>query len=608
MNTTAKSSPEADEGALYTLALEAYTRGDLFAAQRLFSQVVALNGEFRQQADEFLLIIARSLLNIATGRSYRSYDRGDSDVRKALPDYEESPHRPSLKGDPPLVPPEIVQRTPHLTVPDDPPLSRGQRFDAVVYADESAPGPGEESDAIRLTGATAYDVEVWTAGTEHFDQISPRVAMMQIDSAKPDSTPLKFSIRVKPELASTDDAALFAYFFYRGRPCGKVRRAVSIQTVAPQQPLRQAPRLAIATNAAPPDLTIEVTDPTRTRQHLKVRCWSQLLSEGRPEEPADWDLSAETGTLVLGFMQEFMKPDQKPKELVWSLKGAGKNLFDATPPAFQKLYWELVDRGTPPTSILVVSEEPYVPWELIVPHRRLPDGNRDIRPALGADCAVGRWITDDHFTPKQTVPLIDCYVIAPHYPGPKPAPLKHAATEASMVLSVVPGQIIDPADLATIDTTLGARGASLLHFVCHGVAGTATGVQAMYVENGPSGVTQMTSLQVLAMEGMIAAAGKQPLIFLNACEVGRPSAALVGIGGFAKAFIDLGASGVIAPLWSVSDKIAADVATRFYHAVQTQTGRPFADILREIRQLAYTTGEDTYAAYAFYGDPNARAI
>ena len=61
---------------------------------------------------------------------------------------------------------------------------------------------------------------------------------------------------------------------------------------------------------------------------------------------------------------------------------------------------------------------------------------------------------------------------------------------------------------------------------------------------------------------------------------------------------------------SVRDSIAFNVAERFYAAVkEAQTGgaRSYADILREIRALAYdpAVAEDTYAAYCFYGDPLA---
>jgi CHAT domain-containing protein len=98
-----------------------------------------------------------------------------------------------------------------------------------------------------------------------------------------------------------------------------------------------------------------------------------------------------------------------------------------------------------------------------------------------------------------------------------------------------------------------------------------------------------------------------PLVVLNACEVGRLTPALRGAGGLAQALIERGAGGVVAALWSVADEPAHEVARIFYE--EALKGRPFAEILQEIRRRAYEgadLGEDTFAAYAFYGDPGAK--
>jgi len=129
-------------------------------------------------------------------------------------------------------------------------------------------------------------------------------------------------------------------------------------------------------------------------------------------------------------------------------------------------------------------------------------------------------------------------------------------------------------------------------------------VQIIRLENGQnlnsSQIRGMTDVDRIFEE-------KHPFVFLNACEVGRTAPALVGVGGFAKSFVDLGASAVVAPLWSVKDNIAHAVAQEFYTRVKAQPNVPFAEILRDLRKKAYLAGqaEDTYAAYCFYGDPAA---
>ena len=79
----------------------------------------------------------------------------------------------------------------------------------------------------------------------------------------------------------------------------------------------------------------------------------------------------------------------------------------------------------------------------------------------------------------------------------------------------------------------------------------------------------------------------RPLVFLNACEVGRLEPGLVGAGGFAEAFMNLGAGGVVAALWSVKDDLAHQLAEEFYRRVEAEPTTPYAAILRDLRARSY---------------------
>jgi CHAT domain-containing protein len=214
--------------------------------------------------------------------------------------------------------------------------------------------------------------------------------------------------------------------------------------------------------------------------------------------------------------------------------------------------------------------------------------------------------------------LVDSFVISPVYAPP----LSFAQDEAKLVKDSFAGEIITPANFDNIEKNLGSQGKSLVHFCCHGedqetlIAAigsrnedehdkrTRSRVQIIRLENGQT----LNSTQILGMAGVDTIfEQKHPLVFLNACEVGRGIPALLGVGGFAKSFLDLRASAVIAPLWSVKDTIAHEIAETFYKRVKAEPNTPFAEILRDLRRKAYAPGEaqDTYAAYCFYGDPGA---
>jgi len=133
-----------------------------------------------------------------------------------------------------------------------------------------------------------------------------------------------------------------------------------------------------------------------------------------------------------------------------------------------------------------------------------------------------------------------------------------------------------------------------------------SGPQTILLDNE---VDNLICTQVESLKGFTSAFAKaHTFVFLNACEVGRPTPSLVGIGGFANSFLRIGASGVVAPLWSVDDSIAHEVACQFYEAIHKSPKVPLAKVLQQIRARAYTgEAEDTWAAYSFYGDPLASA-
>src|SRR5262249_51775237 len=146
-------------------------------------------------------------------------------------------------------------------------------------------------------------------------------------------------------------------------------------------------------------------------------------------------------------------------------------------------------------------------------------------------------------------------------------------------------------------------GKTLVHFICHGedaetaiaairsgqpAKQTKTMVQIIKLERGQ----KLNSSQLRGLPNVEAMFTQhRPFVFLNACEVGRAMPALVGVGGFAKSFIDLGASAVIAPLWGVKDAIAQNIAATFYQRVLAEPQTPFAEILRDLRRKAYEPGK-----------------
>jgi CHAT domain-containing protein len=135
-----------------------------------------------------------------------------------------------------------------------------------------------------------------------------------------------------------------------------------------------------------------------------------------------------------------------------------------------------------------------------------------------------------------------------------------------------------------------------LHFAVHGSYAPEGVLEGLILVDGDT-------LDPMAVKG--SAFARAPFVFLNACQVGSGNEVLGDYAGLAEAFLHAGASAVVAPLWSIDDAAAKDLALRFYTSVFDE-GRPPAEVLRdERRDFAgpYGDGAATRLAYQYFGHP-----
>jgi hypothetical protein len=517
----------------------------------------------------------------------------------------------------------IERRTPHMDLSTAKPLKPGTRFTVLVYADDQSARASEQSEGIVISAppsVTRFQIDIKLVCSAHFTVVhSSSSRRLIIWRKKARTNEVKFEVAVAPlhQLPKTKPR-ISALFYYLERPSGKVTREPVIEGLKVSKtrdegrkiPTSDAfgdpngdapPTLEVQHGAFPADFTISVLEgDERDGCHFKMI--ADARSSGDHWE-GTWSLPRKTDEIVTGAMEQFTASTQSPITRIAALKGAGIEMFRATPKKFQDMFWQMVDRKALPKNILVISEEPYVPWELMVPQRYKTDGTIETREALGVEFPIGRWVTTTYVSPPQKIALEQTYVVAPQYGVGRE--LRNSAKEAQMVQKLFsPSSRISPALVKNIDSTLAQGGTTLLHFVCHGKAGFP---QAISLEQDRE---QLSSWDVRALKGFLDSFPKaRTFVFLNACEVGRTMPALVGVGGFGNSFVEIGSSAVVAPLWSVDDDIAHKVATEFYRAVVNSPTIPFAEVLRRIRANGYSgQADDSWAAYCFYGDPSAHRV
>jgi hypothetical protein len=510
------------------------------------------------------------------------------------------------------IPASLLQRFPHMRVDPSGPLPPGASFEVSVFANTTPPEASEKVEPLIINAPPeikVFDVTVWLLGTPHFEITGPNPKSITITRDDADSTTGTFQVHVRDDILDPAPPRLTALFQYNHRPCGSVRRDIDLGHKS-SDPIRAGvgtadPRMEIEPSAEPADIVVTVSNPTPDGLVYDCIVTTPHLPKFRDGHKEEWRPGGTTEKVVDRYFKFFTAPGLSDDLRVANLTGAGVQLFDKVAPAhFKEAFWALLDGGHPLRSISIVSIEPFTPWELMVPNRRKPVGPPEQRRALGVEFAVGRWISSDYRSSRQRITLSDSLVFAPIYSEKKgPAPLAHSAEECEFVRKEFPGKSIAPADFTGFERAMAAGARSLIHFICHGKSAEA-GEPTIYAQDG----TPVPSFAFTGGKTTPAAIAKRkPFVFMNACEGGRTVPNMVGVGGFAPTFIELGASCVVAPLWSVKDTFAHVVAEEFYRQVKSEPGKPFAAILASIRAQAYKAdgAEDTYAAYCFYGDPLA---
>jgi len=186
--------------------------------------------------------------------------------------------------------------------------------------------------------------------------------------------------------------------------------------------------------------------------------------------------------------------------------------------------------------------------------------------------------------------------------APRNPSVPNGAAEADLICTLFNGTSLLPASISKLDAVLASNAFELVHFACHGQTSGAR--QELRLE----GNERLAPHFLQALPGVRAGLERsKPLVFLNACEVGRQAPRLLDAGGFPVALVELAAGSVIAPLWSVKDQSAFEMAREFYEIAIGDPTLPAAEIVSRLRRRAYEDDpfDDTYAAYTFYGDPLA---
>lgn len=259
-------------------------------------------------------------------------------------------------------------------------------------------------------------------------------------------------------------------------------------------------------------------------------------------------------------------------------------------------------------SLLITSDDPWIPWELVTPQDPGEDEPWDEPndPPLCETFQLSRWVAGRGAPDRVT--LATGTWVAP------PDNLQAAQAESDYFAELHRRQweVSLTGPLKTRDEvtqTMRDGRTHLFHFACHGNfdAGSANESKLKL------GTEFLTPRDIGALKPFLRKS--KPVVFLNACHSGRVGIGLTQLGGWAQTFLDCEASAFIGALWEANDHLAARFAQEFYDRLWG-LGRfagshlPLGQAFHEARMAikAADPANPTWLAYVLYGDPYGQVV
>ncbi len=433
----------------------------------------------------------------------------------------------------------------------------------------------------------------------------------------PEQERAKFKLTALDPGAKPVERAIVVSFF-RGNECvgGITHHTVVVPkgyaepTI--ESPERTSPLRVSSRRREPADLIVNVRQPEKGKDVFELSMRSQV--PGEEYESRDFGSFDLEGKELSVYLSNALDPsfakfpgDDVPDDrydaaladwnagFLGTLDDLGDQLWIHLPKEFRAEYLRLAALAEPPRSIFVFSDELLFPWEIVRPSGKV-NGKYVELPPLGVSHVLGRWRPGTGARPQPQAMSVSSMAIV--MPDALASGLPWAEEEVKQLQQLIPfARNITPATLKQVRQLLASGDAQMVHFSGHGEVGANADLTGLELEGGD---------RITAMAFAVNRLGstRQPVLYLNACTVGRGGRVLGRAGGFAGNCLESGWSGVVAPYWPVYDPSASAFGVEFYRKLKA--GRAIGEALSELRNER--RDDPTAQAYAYFGDPFARVL
>jgi len=277
------------------------------------------------------------------------------------------------------------------------------------------------------------------------------------------------------------------------------------------------------------------------------------------------------------------------------LASKGLIIWKLFPRELQELLWK---RRRQALSLLIQSDEPYIPWEIAKLQGQDRNGTTVVGRFLCEAFAVTQWVRGKLHQTR--LPLRNLALVVP-----ETSQLKGAAIEKEEIQDLAKRHgrrvtEIKPTTFSMVRQAMISGTYDGWHFAGHGAA---------VGDDANRWAIELDSLSHFSPEDLLGEAEKlglaNPFVFLNGCTTGKSGFTLTGPGGWSRSFLDAKAGAFIGTYWEIADSKSREMARAVYEGLFK--GKTIGEAVRQARLQLHKKykGDPTWLAYTVFAHPLA---
>ncbi len=365
-----------------------------------------------------------------------------------------------------IAPGPTVSITRYPVVEADKVLAAGVKVNFTIDLASTPPDGVAQLESLDITGLAEdwqqaqIDVEI-ASGFIDFKTAAGSILLKRDGS----SVACHLSGIVKADCVAGQVIPVIVTFLREGRVCGFIRRAFTAGQ--PAVPSASAP-IGVDFEAEPPVLTVRIFKLDSGRLLWSASISPGLDIAGLPGKlNGEIDLGQDPASFVVPLFAELSQ--LKPGEHMATFHGLGEQLWRRAPDFFRQAYWALRKALGETFAIQFISDDAYIPWELMRPVRPDSDDGPDTE-LLAMTHPTARCVGDSQGTLRYRLPAGKIATIAPQYLKANDR-LERAQTETQMLQKQYAATPINGTKAAVwtlLTKGLDANTVSIVHFAGHG--------------------------------------------------------------------------------------------------------------------------------------------